>query len=140
MATLSKSQIDALGERLKKGFPNEDDLGMLDEYRRSFSPAYESVIGTIRGKLQMEPTGRPAKSTSSITEKLRRESIRLTQIQDIAGCRLVVTDIIAQDQMVAALLKTFPKTRTVDRRLKPSHGYRAVHTSSKQKAKSSKFN
>ncbi|MGH7871218.1 MAG: hypothetical protein ACREQO_03245 [Candidatus Binatia bacterium] len=127
MGTLSKTQIDGLGERLKKGFPSEADLRMLDEYRRSFSPAYESVIGTIRDKLQMEPTGRPAKSTSSIAEKLRRESIRLSQIQDIAGCRVVVTDIIAQDQTVATLRKTFPRTKTVDRRPKSSHGYRAVH-------------
>ena len=90
---ISKTQIDRLGERLKKGNITEEDLRLLDEYRRSFTKAYETVVGIIRNEVTLEPTGRPAKSTSSISDKLRREHIRLTQIQDIAGCRLVVTDI-----------------------------------------------
>ena len=76
MAALSKTQIDRLGDRLKKGFPSDDDLRLLDEYRLSFGAAYNLVIRTIRDKLHLEPTGRPAKSTSSIAEKLLRESIR----------------------------------------------------------------
>jgi len=90
---ISKTQIDRLGERLKKGNITEEALRLLDEYRRSFTKAYETVVGIIRNEVTLEPTGRPAKSTSSISDKLRREHIRLTQIQDIAGCRLVVTDI-----------------------------------------------
>ncbi|GAC1306974.1 MAG: hypothetical protein NVSMB21_10350 [Vulcanimicrobiaceae bacterium] len=39
---------------------------------------------------------RTAKSTSSIVAKLQRESTRLSQIQDIAGCRIVVPTIAAQ--------------------------------------------
>jgi putative GTP pyrophosphokinase len=127
MATLSKTQIDRFGDRLKKGSPSDDDLRLLDEYRRSFGPAYDFVIRIIREKLQLEPTGRPAKSTSSIAEKLRRESIRLSQVQDIAGCRVVVKDVFAQDQTVATLRATFPEIRVMDRRMNPSHGYRAVH-------------
>jgi GTP pyrophosphokinase len=127
MAKLSKTQIDRLGDRLKKGSPSDDDLKLLDEYRRSVGPAYDFVIRTIREKLQSEPTGRPAKSTSSIIEKLRRESIRLSQVQDIAGCRIVVADIFAQDHTIAMLRETFHQTRLIDRRVNPSHGYRAVH-------------
>jgi putative GTP pyrophosphokinase len=127
LASFSKSQIDRLGERLKKGSPSDADLRLLDEYRRSFGPAYDFVIRTIRDRLQLEPTGRLAKSTSSITEKLRRESIRLSQVQDIAGCRVVVTGIIAQDQTIAKLRETFPGAKIVDRREHPTHGYRAVH-------------
>jgi hypothetical protein len=87
--SLSKTQIDRLGERLKLGSHTESDLRMLDEYRRSFGEAYEAVIQTIRQHGAF-PTGRSAKSTLSIVEKLRRESIRLSQMQDIAGCRIVV--------------------------------------------------
>ena len=61
--------------------------------RRSFAEAFEIVIGKIQNELALEPTERAEKSTPSIVEKLRRESIRLTQIQDIAGCRLIVPDI-----------------------------------------------
>src|SRR5262245_35279291 len=94
----SKTQIDKLGERLKAGGATETDLRELDRYRRSFGTAYDRVTHLIREHLSLEPTGRPAKSTQSIVEKLRRESIRLTQIQDIAGCRIVVTDRGTQDE------------------------------------------
>src|SRR5262245_9379183 len=92
MAKASKTQIDRLGDRLKKGAVEEPDLILLDSYRRSFGTAYETVVQTIRTEIELEPTGRPAKSTNSLIEKLKRESIRLTQVQDIAGCRLVVSD------------------------------------------------
>jgi ppGpp synthetase/RelA/SpoT-type nucleotidyltranferase len=124
---ISKTKIDRLGDRLRKGNITDDDLRLLDEYRRSLTGAYEDVVGTIRDRLGLEPTGRPAKSTTSIAEKLRRESIRLTQVQDIAGCRLIVVNIAEQDRVVTNLVRHFIKTTVVDRRAKPSHGYRAVH-------------
>jgi putative GTP pyrophosphokinase len=128
MATeLSKNQVDRLGERLRKGNISDDDLRLLDSYRRSFSDEYKFVAGAIRQKLGLEPTGRPAKSTTSISDKLRRESIRLTQIQDIAGSRLIVADIAEQDSVVQSLKSLFENTTVIDRREKPSHGYRAVH-------------
>jgi ppGpp synthetase/RelA/SpoT-type nucleotidyltranferase len=127
MATLSKTQIDRLGDRLRRGPSSEADLRLLDEYRRSFGPAYESVIRTIREGLQLEPTGRPAKSTTSIVEKLRRESIRLSQIQDIAGCRVVVEHIAEEERVVGSLRSVFPGSTVIDRGAKPSFGYRAVH-------------
>ena len=74
----SKSQIDRLGNRLRKGDIEEADLRLLDDYRRSFGDAYELVVGAIQTELGLQPTGRPAKSTTSISEKLNRESIRLS--------------------------------------------------------------
>src|SRR5215210_6467006 len=128
MATeLTKTRVDRLGDRLRKGHITEADLRLLDQYRRSFSEEYEAIIEAIRKELGLEPTGRPAKSTTSISDKLRRESIRLTQIQDIAGCRLIVTDIANQESVVQSLTSLFEHTTVSDRREKPSHGYRAVH-------------
>jgi ppGpp synthetase/RelA/SpoT-type nucleotidyltranferase len=124
---ISKTKIDRLGDRLRKGNITDDDLRLLDEYRRSFSEAYEVVVGTIRDRMGLEPTGRPAKSTTSIGEKLRRESIRLTQIQDIAGCRIVVPGLAEEEHVVPALTEVFVQNTVIDRRQKPSHGYRAVH-------------
>ena len=123
----SKSNIDRLGDRLKAQKTSEEDLRLLDEFRRSFSQAYEKVITVITDELRLQPTGRPAKSTTSISEKLMRESIRLTQIQDIAGCRLIVSDIVEQEQVLSDLLRVFPAAKVIDRRTSPSHGYRAVH-------------
>ncbi len=126
-AKLSKTQIDRLGDRLREGSPSDSDLRLLDEYRLSFGKAFETVVRTIREQLQLEPTGRPAKSTSSIVEKLHRESIRLSQVQDIAGCRVVVADVAEQERVVVSLCAVFPGASVVDRRAKPSYGYRAVH-------------
>jgi putative GTP pyrophosphokinase len=127
LASFSKSQIDRLGNRLRKGSPSEADLRLLDEYRRSFGEAYDAVVRTIRKQLSLQPSGRPAKSTTSIIEKLRRESIRLSQVQDIAGCRLIVANVRAQDRAIQILRHAFSNPIIVDRRTNPSHGYRAVH-------------
>ena len=123
---ISKTQIDRLGDRLKGGPHTESDLRLLDDYRRSFGDAYEAVVQTIRQRGEF-PTGRLAKSTLSIVEKLRRESLRLSQMQDIAGCRVVVGNVVAQEQFVASLITEFPKASVMDRRNNPSYGYRAVH-------------
>lgn len=123
---ISKTQIDRLGEHLKKDSSTEADLRLLEQYRQSFDNAYEIVRKAIREQLSLETTGR-RKTTQSIVDKLRRESIRLTQIQDIAGCRLLVEDITNQNEVVTSLCNLFEDVIIVDRREKPSHGYRAVH-------------
>lgn len=133
---LSKTQIDQLGDRLREGSPTEPDLRLLDEYRRSFGEAYETVVRTIREQLHLEPTGRPAKSTSSLIEKLHRESIRLSQVQDIAGCRVVVADVAEQELLIVSLCAVFPGASVVDRRANPSYGYRAVHVIARISGKS----
>jgi ppGpp synthetase/RelA/SpoT-type nucleotidyltranferase len=124
---LSKAQIDRLGDRLRAGPATEADLTLLDEYRRSFRDAYQTVVHAVRERLGIQPTGRPAKTTESILQKLRRESVRLTQIQDIAGCRIVVEGLESQDTALTTLTQAFEKATVVDRRMKPSFGYRAVH-------------
>ncbi len=121
------SQIDALGERLRGGSRAPGCIRELDSYRRSFVPAYEAVMARIRSELDLAPTGRPGKSTASIVSKLARGSMRLSQMQDIAGCRIIVLDRTAQDRLVAALSQLFPQVRVLDLRVRPSHGYRAVH-------------
>ncbi|HMA51903.1 MAG TPA: hypothetical protein VKP60_19225 [Magnetospirillaceae bacterium] len=123
----SKSQLDRLGERLRSDLLSAEDLRLLDDYRRSFSEGYEHVVKIIRDELELEPTGRPAKSTTSIRDKLKRESIRLSQMQDIAGCRIVVPDLMAQDAAIKSLISKLGDLKIFDRRLKPSNGYRAVH-------------
>ena len=123
----SKAQIDRLGERLRAKEYGEADLRLLDEYRRSFGPAYDHIVEAIQRAANVVASGRPAKSTSSIIEKLNRESIRLSQMQDIAGCRVVVDDLRHQDRTVNAIAEAFSSTTVLDRRAKPSHGYRAVH-------------
>lgn len=127
MSDRSNSRIDALGESLRAGSREPSCVRELDSYRRSFVPAYEAVMASIRTNLGLAPTGRPGKSTASIIAKLARGSMRLSQMQDIAGCRILVVDRTAQDAAVVALSQLFPKARLLDLRARPSHGYRAVH-------------
>jgi ppGpp synthetase/RelA/SpoT-type nucleotidyltranferase len=127
VASTSKTQVDLLGDRLRKDEISEDDLRRLDAYRSSFAEAYEEVVAAIRASTRLEPTGRSEKTNRSIIEKLRRETIRLSQMQDIAGCRLVVEDVKVQDEVVGRLKSIFAKAAIIDRRKQPSYGYRAVH-------------
>jgi putative GTP pyrophosphokinase len=132
----TKSQIDRLGQRLRAQTFQEAELTLLDEYRRSFGPAYDRVVETVQEVLSVPVSGRPAKSTTSIIEKLNRESIRLSQIQDIAGCRIVVSDSLEQNRAVELIAAAFENVVIQDRRTKPSHGYRAVHVIIRDEGKS----
>jgi ppGpp synthetase/RelA/SpoT-type nucleotidyltranferase len=88
--------------------------------------AYEEVVTAIRHEVGLEVTGRDAKSTPSIIQKLKRESIRLSQMQDVAGCRIIVGDTLRQREVVATLAARFAGAIVIDRCVHPSHGYRAV--------------
>jgi hypothetical protein len=44
MESFSKTKVDQLGDRLRKGNITDDDLRLLDNYRRSFAGAYEAVV------------------------------------------------------------------------------------------------
>src|ERR1035437_437496 len=127
VTSISKTHIDQLGDRLKKGDVSDEDVSRCESYRLSFAEAYEWVVACLQDATQLEPTGRRAKTTNSITDKLRRETIRLSQMQDIAGCRLVVGDILVQDKVVEQIRSKLSKAVLVDRRKQPSYGYRGVH-------------
>jgi ppGpp synthetase/RelA/SpoT-type nucleotidyltranferase len=127
--------VDKLGDRLRRGRIAEGDFRQLDAYRRSFAEPYEEIAAIVRNETGLEPTGRPAKSTTSIIEKLCRETTRLSQMQDIAGCRLVVPNVLVQNQVVDQLTSVLPRAVVVDRRNQPSFGYRAVHIIARARSK-----
>ena len=100
---LSKSAVDKLGDRLRKGTATDADWDLL------------------------EATGR-VKTTNTLVDKLERGRIRLGRMDDVAGARIKVEGgRIDQDAVVAQLLAVWPDARTKDRRAQPMHGYRAVH-------------
>ncbi|MGQ3051373.1 MAG: hypothetical protein ACT6S0_06285 [Roseateles sp.] len=123
---MTPNQIDKLGERLRDTV-TESDLRALDVYRNSFAPASTEVLNALRKDFQLESTARPAKSTRAIVAKLRREGTRLSTMQDIAGCRVVVPTRRSQRAHVELLVERFPAHKLIDRLSKPSHGYRALH-------------
>ncbi|MGH9204650.1 MAG: hypothetical protein ACRD2A_25765, partial [Vicinamibacterales bacterium] len=97
-STLSKTQVDRLGDRLRRGRVEDDDLHLLDAYQQSFAEAYALVVGRIRSTLGLQPTGRP------VVDGIREQEETLRRSRDL-----------------------FEDFIVVDRRERPSHGYRAVH-------------
>ncbi|MCL1525971.1 hypothetical protein [Xanthomonas nasturtii] len=123
---LSNSQVTRLGERLRDGVDDASALSELEAYRSEFVPAYNHALRILKEKLFLLATGR-FKSTISIVEKLRRGSSRLSQIKDIAGCRVITRSLAEQLQVVDGLRQWFDDTRVVERTIETSNGYRAIH-------------
>src|ERR1700761_1879996 len=92
------SEINRLGERLRKGKTRPNDLQMLARYRDGFETATSAVATKIRPLLTCKVTIalRPSKSTLSIIAKLVRERSRLSQVQDIGGLRIIVAKVSQQ--------------------------------------------
>lgn len=124
---LSNTQIDKLGNRLRTNDIDADCLKKLELFRGLYVDAYRYVEDMLEDKIGCQITGRPSKSTVAIVEKLKRETIRLNQIQDIAGCRVLVNDLAEQDRLVDSLLVLFPIVEVDDKRQNATNGYRAVH-------------
>jgi hypothetical protein len=124
---MTKSQINKLGERLRKASElDTETLLRLQEFRASYDKPM-SGAQTLLKDIGFDATSR-LKTTNTIVEKLRREKTRLTEMQDIGGLRIVSeADLTKQDEIVKRIVDAFPITRVIDRRSRPTHGYRAVH-------------
>ena len=124
---LSRRQIDRLGGRLREGVTLED-RGLLDTYRESFFETLLLVTFDL-GRLGIgKSDGGRLKRPESVIAKLERDShIRLSRMQDIAGCRLVADDKAEQDEIFVRLQTDFDIYRAYDIRESPHSGYRAVH-------------
>lgn len=128
----TKSQIDRLGTRLRTtDRVHDSDLEMLQDVRR----AHDEVLAEVTESLavlsfqgdRLHPTSR-LKTIGTIVDKLKRESVRLSQMDDIAGTRVVFDGGLAdQDGITRVIRRAFPVHDVKDRRERPSHGYRAVH-------------
>lgn len=131
---LSNSQIDRIGQKLRADEVDADCLRSLEVFRTLYVDAYKYVEDTLVNKMGLSITGRPFKSTVAIVEKLKRETIRLNQIQDVAGCRVLVPDLATQDHLVENMMifLSDAELEIDDKRRSPTNGYRAVHVVAKK--------
>jgi ppGpp synthetase/RelA/SpoT-type nucleotidyltranferase len=125
---LTKAQVNRLGDKLRKpGPPDEDTLGQLQAFRDEYDSPMVIAQGLILTQLGVSATAR-LKTTNTIVEKLRREKTRLAEMQDIAGLRIVNSmELHEQDALAQRVQAVFPGSKLIDRRARPSHGYRAIH-------------
>lgn len=124
---LSKSQANKIGEALRHGEMSADLVQRLSAYREQLVRNAQTAAEAIRALTLYPVTPREGKSTGSIVAKLQRQPIALSRIQDIVGCRVVVDSVVEQESLVLRMRARFRDANLIDRRLKPTHGYRAVH-------------
>jgi ppGpp synthetase/RelA/SpoT-type nucleotidyltranferase len=128
---VSKTALDRLGSKLIAGDQVvEADRAVL----AAVAGAYQQALDEV--KVRLVGLGYPAttrvKTTGTLVEKLRREApMRLSQVQDLAGARIVVRDRLVQDKALRTIREDCAASgrtcKVIDRRDRPSHGYRAVH-------------
>jgi hypothetical protein len=123
---MRRADIDRLGEAMRQRDLTDEEVDLYNRYRESFLPALASVLAALRDAGAPPATERQ-KTIWATVAKLRRSTARLSQVQDIVGCRVVVGLMADQGALVARLTQAHPDWRVIDRRKRPSHGYRAVH-------------
>ena len=124
---MSKGEIDRLGGRLR-GIRTVEDEELYANYRDSFL-SVQLVVMYDLGRLGLgRADGGRLKRLESVIAKLQRDTrMRLSRMQDIAGCRLVTDTKAEQDEIYTRLQEDFDIYRAYDTRERPHSGYRAVH-------------
>jgi hypothetical protein len=127
---ISKSALDRLGVRMAAG--EQIAAADLEQFEVVSATCDEAASRMASHLSDLGYYAVPrAKTTGTLVDKLRRQHTRLSQVQDLAGVRFVVTDRLAQDEAVAAvrhMCQTLGYDLKVDDlRNDPSYGYRAVH-------------
>jgi hypothetical protein len=131
---MSTAQVDRLGERLRTGGTiSEADLILLQGFREENVDALRYVQDVVAAALGDVAQTSRIKTIQTLLDKLRRQSTKLSRVQDIAGIRVVKEmNRLEQDAMVQALVQALPGAKVQDRRATPSYGYRAVHVVARQ--------
>jgi ppGpp synthetase/RelA/SpoT-type nucleotidyltranferase len=128
---MTKGEFNRLGDRLiAHDNPSEADLAVLETALAAYQEVLEQVKVHLRD-LGFAPTTRP-KTTPTITDKLRRtHGMELSRIQDLAGARITVRNLTAQDEAKDKITEFYTAQgcgwREIDRRTDPRFGYRAMH-------------
>jgi ppGpp synthetase/RelA/SpoT-type nucleotidyltranferase len=128
---VTRREFDRLGDRLVAlGSPSDTDLADLYRALAAYAHVLEQVKVHLRD-LGFAPTIR-LKTTQTIREKLRRTpGMDLSRMQDLAGARITVQNLAAQDEAKGKISEFYTaqgcRWREIDRRKEPSFGYRAMH-------------
>ena len=132
MSQFSKAAIDRLGKRLRDSeAPDPADVAAYIEWSATFEDPLRATLDIMdaacerAGVSLSEKTSR-IKQLYSIVAKLRRGHLRLSSIDDIAGCRAVVPREADVNALVLQLATAQVK-HVRDYREQARNGYRAVH-------------
>ncbi|MBV9214949.1 MAG: RelA/SpoT domain-containing protein [Acidobacteria bacterium] len=144
MSKISNARIDRAGLALSRDIVDDVDEyfeleEVFDEYRKShLQPLTETTLELqhwLNNYGEHYYIAQRLKRKPQIIRKLQRLSVRLTQLQDVGGCRIIVNKNRDVDNLYAYLLEritgqeNFTLTRVTDYREKgrDDTGYRALH-------------
>ena len=120
-------EIDALGERLRRDIAVAD-RGIYREYRRVLHRLRRDLEAELRSLAPGAEFASRTKRIETVAAKLqRRPELDLSQVTDLAGCRIIVSGRAEQQAVVARLLATYDVQQVDDKSDSPKFGYRAVH-------------
>ncbi|MFN0145697.1 MAG: RelA/SpoT domain-containing protein [Dehalococcoidia bacterium] len=125
---LTKAAIDRLGDRLRSEELAPDDVDAYHALRSTMLEELAAVHLTVTNLgVELLRAGTRLKTLESTRAKLRRSTTKLSQMQDLAGCRATVLDLDAQDRLTERIVDHFQVVRHYDLRDRPRCGYRAIH-------------
>jgi len=125
---LSRTAIDNIGARLRNDSADMAALAELALFRNQVANRTQGAFDAVVAHTTSLASARNGKSNRSIIEKLlRQKSLKLSQMQDVEGCRVIVDSLIEQDALASRLHAVFNEVAVYDRRASPSYGYRALH-------------
>lgn len=136
----SKAQVDRAGGQLRAWFLGETAAAALDEppldeavkvvsdWRATFFEPLNLVTGTVARCTGTSPTFRHKRMSRIVYKLVRFPSMRLTQMEDIGGCRVVVPARTDLEAARAAVLQQWSDAGLDDYLERPKDtGYRAIH-------------
>ena len=125
----SRNLIDRAGSRLRRAeTPDEADRLIYDEWRAEFDAPLREVVEAVRRIAPDAPVTHRLKRFETIVGKLRRMNSRLSGIEDIAGCRVVLPTVREQREVLNRIRAELEVVRERDYQSRPrDSGYRALH-------------
>lgn len=146
LTMFSKSKTDLAGDILRNPLSSEEDknkaLEILSNWRGAHSypmRVFKQRLKNVSEKIDQQAlSAQRLKRVPSIIKKLDREyhgkkaTMKLTQMQDIAGCRVVMSDVLLAKKLYKEYyIKSDLKHKKVNERDYISHpkkdGYRSIH-------------
>lgn len=101
---MSAEELNALGRRLAAGEPSEEDWRAYQSYRKSFREPMgevERAVSAFGEEVDAVSVGSRLKNIRSVIPKIARKDAPLSEMQDIAGVRIVVPSLVETDRVLA---------------------------------------
>ena len=123
----SEDEINALGERLRRG-GSATDWAAYRDYQGRLDLLRQGLEGELNSLTSDAEITSRTKRLETVAAKLqRRPDLALSQVTDLAGCRIIVFGRMEQRAVVTRLQQVYDVQAVDDKSDNPKFGYRAIH-------------